>query len=110
MGRTPVTLPFTWYGEYDVRLRAEQTEGTGANRVVKRYFLHTHERAKAPWFQWLGIDLVAELLPVQFKDDKVWAFVVPEVVQPTDAELLERAAQLKGVLDTPAELQDKKKK
>jgi hypothetical protein len=110
IGRTPVTVPFTWYGDYDIRMRLDQPVGEGSEQTVKHYYLHTHERAKAPWFEFIPMDLVAELLPVQFKDEKVWAFPVPEVAQPTDAELIERARGLKGALDAPVELQDKKKK
>jgi hypothetical protein len=110
VGRTPVTVPFTWYGDYDIRMRLDHTTGEGADRQVKHYFLHTHQRAKAPWFEFIGIDLFAEILPIPFKDEKVWAFPVPEVVQPTDAELIDRARELKGALDTPVELQTRGKK
>ncbi|HVS70309.1 MAG TPA: PEGA domain-containing protein [Phycisphaerae bacterium] len=110
VGRTPVTVPFTWYGDYDVRMRLEREEGEGTNRKVVQYYLHTHERAHAPWFQWLGVDLFAEILPFQFKDEKVWAFKLEPVPQPTDAELMERAEELKGQLNAPVELQNKNKK
>ncbi len=110
VGRTPVTVPFTWYGDYDIRMRLDRTVGEGPDRQVKHYFLHTHQRAKAPWFEFIGVDLLAEILPVQFKDEKVWAFPVPEVAQPTDDELIERARELKGALDAPVELQNRGKK
>ncbi|HVX83253.1 MAG TPA: PEGA domain-containing protein [Phycisphaerae bacterium] len=110
VGRTPVTVPFTWYGDYDIRMRLDREEGQGADRKTVEYYLHTHERARAPWFQWLGVDLFAEILPFQFKDDKVWAFNLERVQQPSDADLIQRAEQLKGQLDAPAELQNQKKK
>src|SRR5690349_3967663 len=52
-GRTPVTRDFTWYGTYDVELRKEgyQTQKT-TGKVI------------APWWQWVPIDLFAELLPL----------------------------------------------
>src|SRR6202000_2421377 len=28
VGRTPVTVPFTWYGDYDIVLRLEKNVGT----------------------------------------------------------------------------------
>jgi hypothetical protein len=109
VGRTPVTVPFTWYGDYDIRMRLDRPEGDAEHRTTKHYYLHTHQRAKAPWFEFIGIDLFAELLPVPFKDEKVWAFDLPEVVQPTEQELIDRARTLKATLDEPAELRDKKR-
>lgn len=52
-GRTPVTRDFTWYGTYDVTLRKE------GYRTLK-----TKGRVIAPWWQWVPIDLFAELLPI----------------------------------------------
>jgi hypothetical protein len=45
------------------------------------------------------VDLVAALLPIPFKDEQVWAFEVPQVKPPTDAELIDRAKELKAELD-----------
>ncbi len=104
IGRTPVTVPFTWYGDYDVRLRFEENVGTPERPVIKRYYLHTHKRTVVPAHEVMPLDLFAELLPVTFKDEQVWAFVVPEVKEPTDPEeikksdkeLIDRANQLKS--------------
>jgi hypothetical protein len=52
-GRTPLTRPFTFYGTYDVRLRKEGYKT-----------LKTKSLVLAPWWQWVPIDLVAELFPV----------------------------------------------
>jgi hypothetical protein len=41
------------------------------------------------------MDLFAQVLPFTFKDDQVWAFEVPEVKEPSDAELIQRARDLK---------------
>jgi hypothetical protein len=109
IGRTPVTVPFTWYGDYSIRLRYEKNVGTPDEPVIQRYFLQTHKRAKAPVYQWIGIDLFAELLPVQFTDEQVWAFDIPEVVEPTNEELLERAHELKERLGEPVPLRPKPK-
>jgi hypothetical protein len=100
MGRTPVTFPFLWYGDYDVRLRA-QKEIDGQQR---EYYLHTHRKTEVPPFQWLGVDLFAELIPARFVDHKIWAFDVPEAPQPTQADLVDRAAALRNQLETPPEI------
>ena len=55
-GRTPVTRDFTWYGTYDVELRKEGYDT-----------LKTTGKVIAPWWQWVPIDLVAELLPLHDK-------------------------------------------
>jgi hypothetical protein len=118
VGRTPITVPFTWYGDYSVRLSYEKNVGTPQKPVMKRYFLQTHHRTKPPAFEWLGVDLFAELLPFRFKDEQVWAFAIPEVVDPTDPEsmdrankeLIERADKLKARLNEPEKLQPPPKK
>jgi hypothetical protein len=53
VGRTPLKRDFTWYGTYDVELRKEGYET-----------LKAHGRVIAPWWQWVPIDLAAELLPL----------------------------------------------
>jgi hypothetical protein len=52
VGRTPVEVPFTWYGTYDVRL---EREGYAP--------LWTVGEAQMPWWELPGPDLVAELIP-----------------------------------------------
>ena len=56
VGRTPMTRDFTWYGTYDVVLRKEGYET-----------LKTRGKVIAPWWQWVPIDLAAELLPLHDK-------------------------------------------
>jgi hypothetical protein len=96
VGRTPVKVPFTWYGDYDIRLRYEKNVGTPERPVVKRYYLHTHKKTEIPWFQVIPMDLVAQLSPGTFTDEQVWAFEIPEVVEPSNAEVIERARELKA--------------
>lgn len=101
VGRTPVKVPFTWYGDYDIVLRHQENVGTPDKPVFKRYYLHTHKKTTTPWFDIVGIDLFAELAPVEFKDEQVWAFEIPEVVEPTDEELIQRARDLQQNLQGP---------
>ena len=108
IGRTPITVPFTWYGDYDIVLRYEKNVGTPEKPVMQRYFLHTHQKINPAPSQWIGIDLLAELVPWTVTDEKTLAFTIPQVVQPTDEELLQRAAELKARLDVPDELQQRK--
>ena len=48
-GRTPLEVPFTWYGVYDVRLELEGYQT-----------LHTQQIAERPWWEAPGPDLFAE--------------------------------------------------
>lgn len=52
VGRTPLDVPFTWYGTYDVRLEREGYQT-----------LQTEQIAKRPWWETPGPDLFAEALP-----------------------------------------------
>lgn len=51
VGRTPVTVAFTWYGDYDVRYR------------LKGYqTLHTHVRLNPPVYQIFPLDFFTEVM------------------------------------------------
>ena len=52
VGRTPLEVPFTWYGTYDVRLEREGYQT-----------LQTEQLAERPWWETPGPDLFAEALP-----------------------------------------------
>lgn len=68
VGRTPVTVPFLYYGTYDVRIVAEG-----------RAPLWTTAEAKAPWWEFPGPDLLAEAVPGG-RSDIAWHFdLEPEV-------------------------------
>lgn len=83
VGATPVTLTFTWYGEYGVTVRKEGYE------TIK-----TSRQADPPVYQWLGFDLIAECLPLRFTDAHHWEFQMePESEIATDT-LIERARAL----------------
>ena len=90
VGRTPVETAFLFHGVYDVRLHLDGYEP-----------LATSARAKAPWYEFPGVDLLASAAPVRFKNIIEWHFdldPVAESVLPPDqaeAELLERARRLR---------------
>jgi len=110
VGRTPVTVPFLWYGDYDVILRLEKNVGTPEKPDIRHYYLHSHHRTDTPIYEWIPLDLFAELLPVHFKDEQYWAFDVPEVPNPPEQDLIQRAREAKASLDEPEPLQNKKAK
>lgn len=77
VGTSPVSVDFTWYGDYDVVLRKEGYES-----------LHTHKRLNAPWYQTPGIDFIAEaLIPFTVHDKQEMTFAL-ETKKPIDSETL----------------------
>jgi hypothetical protein len=104
VGRTPVSVPFEWYGKYDVRLRLDQDQGGAA---PMHYYLHTARRASAPFYEYMPIDLFAEVLPLDLKDEKVWAFILQPQPTLSDEEMISRAKELKQQLDAPVPLKPK---
>lgn len=84
IGRTPVETAFLYYGRYDVRLVREGSEP-----------LLTHGDATAPVWEWIPLDLAAELGPWTAHSRVTWHFTLNE---PDDSpeRLLERAAAMRA--------------
>jgi hypothetical protein len=86
VGRTPVTVDFTWYGDYDViaRLDGYQT-------------LKTHYRANPPWYEIWPLDFVSEVLvPVELHDSHEMPPLYLEPEPEPDAEaLVQRAEEMR---------------
>lgn len=59
VGVTPYRQEFQWYGWYRVTLLKD-----GYDRLDDRTLI------KAPWYQWIPIDLFAELLPFRLHDPR----------------------------------------
>ncbi len=86
IGRTPVDVDFLYYGRYDVRLVHEAYEpllGSGL--------------ATAPWWDTIGLDLVAELLPIELRSETVWHYDLEPKDDDPDA-LLRRARKLRSAI------------
>jgi len=92
-GRSPVTFPFTWYGEYRVLIEHPEYET-----------LETSKGVPAPIYQWPVIDFVCEvLLPFKFHDPHDWSFTL-NPRQPVDTEqLIERAEDFRSRVPTDTE-------
>src|SRR5690349_15676519 len=63
VGRTPVRRDFTWYGKYEVVVRKDGYET-----------LKTGAPVNPPWWQWIPIDFVTELLPFTLHDQQHLSF------------------------------------
>ncbi|BAM02904.1 PEGA domain-containing protein [Phycisphaera mikurensis] len=85
VGRTPVTVPFTYYGVYDVRLRADGFEP-----------LWTEHRAVAPFWEFPPLDLIGEAVGADV--DLHWSFALepsPDAGDASTDALLGRARALR---------------
>jgi hypothetical protein len=86
VGRTPVKVPFTWYGDYDIIVRKK------GYKTVR-----THHNVRAPWYELPGIDIVTEcLIPFTVHDDRVLDTIALDPAQPPNKEeLLNTAAEMR---------------
>jgi hypothetical protein len=85
VGTSPVTVDFTWYGDYDVVLRKDGYET-----------LKTHQRLNPPWYQLPGIDFFSEVLvPFTIHDKQQMTFALePRQAVDKDA-LLQNAIEIR---------------
>jgi hypothetical protein len=87
IGVSPVTVPFNWYGDYNVRISKEGFQT-----------LKTHRELKAPWYDAFPFDFFAMLNPKRTVDSYEWTFDLAPLQQPTREELIGAAEQLKKQL------------
>jgi len=88
IGQSPVTVPFNWYGDYNVRISKEGYET-----------LKTHRRLKSPWYDKFPWDFFAQIVnPKRIVDSCEWTFELAPKQQPDREELIRRAGQLKEQL------------
>lgn len=85
VGRTPVTVPFTFYGTYDVRLE-----------LAGYQTLHVAQKANGPWWENPGPDLVAEALPGKRRVNLDWFYTLTPLQLPAESDLLDRANELRS--------------
>lgn len=87
VGRTPLTVPFKFYGTYDVRLERDGYEP-----------LWTAQEADAPWWEAPGPDLIAEAIP-DAESSLHWHYDLTPAPAPEDVDadrLLEHARQMRA--------------
>jgi len=88
IGRTPVTLPFTWYGDYDIILRRDGCET-----------LKTHAEINAPWYEVPPLDLFSHMAPWTYRDQRYLRYSLIQRKEPSDEDLIKKADALKKRLD-----------
>jgi len=86
VGQSPVEVPFTWYGDYDIIIRLKGYE------TIK-----TNHRLHAPWYQWPGFDVFSEcLVPFTIRDRHVLpTYVLKPSEAPPKEALLNAAAEMR---------------
>ena len=89
VGRSPVDVDFDYYGTYDVRLEREGYEPQMTSGV-----------AKAPWWDNVGLDLVAELMPFPIHSRVAWHYALEPIDDDPEA-LARRARELRSKVAEP---------
>ncbi len=85
VGVTPVSVPFTYYGDYAVTLRMD-----------KYQTLNTHKWAKTPFYELPVIDFFSECLwPGTLKDNHSWHFEMCLVADIDRDALINRAVHVR---------------
>jgi len=83
LGRTPVTTPFLWHGDYEITLELDGYKT-----------INTHASIMPKWYDVPPLDLLSELAPWTYYDRRELGFKMEKLVPPTDAELIERAREM----------------
>jgi hypothetical protein len=92
IGRTPVTVPFTWYGTYGVRL-----ESPGYEALI------TTARVRAPYYEWIPLDLASEsVVPGIRTDAHEFRFALKKAEPVDPKSLRERAEGIRRDARSPA--------
>jgi hypothetical protein len=89
VGRSPVDVDFDYYGTYDVRLEREGYEPQ-----------MTSGDAKSPWWDTVGLDLVAELMPFAIHSRVEWHYTLEPLEDDPEA-LTRRARELRSKVAEP---------
>lgn len=90
LGRTPFTRDFYWYGNYDVKVRKDGYQT-----------LQTVTEVNRPIYQWIPIDLLAELVPFWIHDRQHFNYALkPATTQPDVKALLAEGESMRGELES----------
>lgn len=90
IGTSPAATPFLYYGTREFRIEADGFRTETIRRKIN-----------PPWYQWPGIDFVAETLyPGELRDERIIDVqLVPKELPPLD-DVINRADGLRGQANT----------
>ncbi len=84
VGRTPLTLPFTWYGDYDIQVR------------LKGYkTLNTHAEISPPWYEVPPLDLLSHMAPWTYRDERFLHYELEKQLEVSDEDLIKQADEMR---------------
>jgi hypothetical protein len=83
VGRTPVTFPFTWYGDYEIILSLDGYET-----------LVTHADITPPWYEVPPLDLFSEIAPWTYHDQRFLHYELTPGEPTPREQLIRRADEL----------------
>jgi len=85
VGVTPASVPFTYYGKYDITL------------IRDGYQTRTYEKPiRRPWFEYFPLDFFAEnVYPGHIQDNRVLTFEMEPLIQPRTEDVLNQARTLR---------------
>ncbi len=84
VGRTPLTLPFTWYGDYDVQIRMDGYQT-----------LRTHAEISPPWYEVPPLDLFSHMAPWTYRDERFLHYKLEKQPEVSDDELIKQAEEMR---------------
>ncbi len=93
VGRTPLETTFKFHGKYDVLVTLDGYEP-----------LRTISKASAPIYEYPGPDLIAEIIPLTFRNTQHWHYVLEPRLEDSlpkpelEAGMIDRALQLREQL------------
>lgn len=84
VGRTPLSLPFTWYGDYDVLIRMDGYKTLRANAEIS-----------PPWYEVPPLDLLSHMAPWTYRDQRFLHYKLEKQEELTDEQLIKQAEEMK---------------
>ncbi|PAY17737.1 hypothetical protein CKO51_20080 [Rhodopirellula sp. SM50] len=96
IGASPASTPFVYYGTREFRIEAD---GYRTETIRRRF--------NPPWYQWPGIDFVAETLwPGEIRDERIIDVTLVPKTLPASEEIIARADGLRqqsnsGIVTAP---------
>ena len=84
VGRTPLSLPFTWYGDYDVLIRMDGYKTLRANANIT-----------PPWYEVPPLDLFSHMAPWTYRDQRFLHYKLEKQEELTDEQLIKQAEEMK---------------
>jgi hypothetical protein len=84
VGRTPLSLPFTWYGDYDVLIRMDGYKTLRANADIT-----------PPWYEVPPLDLFSHMAPWTYRDQRYLHYKLEKQEELTDEQLIKQAEEMK---------------